>query len=339
MFTIEWPMNVLTKSTGKRRRLISAPDAGVKRESIQPSGDGFVVKPDGVLLPAGRRYFIETKEQGHFHYFARNIDGEYSMYGKRETVCGNYRDIWPLVEKGLKDKLPGIPPETAFAIELIWPGHQDSKVPTAIKECPEQLEIRALAVAIYKGVLIAGTDMGYTRGRRILKHCFESHQIVELHGAIDIEYGDAERNAKVLSYWLERAKLEEIEGYVLKSAHYSGWYKLKGIRECDAFVIGFKISESDTYYGQVTSLELGMWDEDAQKTIPVGRASGFPDELKNQLTASYKEHGTEVTNPFMFKACRVTYQEIGTRGGIKHGFFDGWREDKSSEDCLLEQLQ
>lgn len=330
---IYYPMNILTVNAGARRKLLCKPVSAVKRDSIKSMGSTFMINHEGIEIPSGG-YSIETKEQGHFHFYSRDEDGEYSLYGKRETVMGTYRDIWPLVKQGLKDKVPSLPKETAIAIELIWPNHQDSKVPTAIKDCPHKLEVRALAVAIYRGVLIMGTDMPYLKGRKILYSLFSNSQIVKYYDTIYLQSkeGIAVHFTKLLEYALS----EKIEGYVLKGLHYNQWYKLKGVKECDAFVIGFKISNSDNYEGQVTSLELGMWD--GSKVCPVGRASGLSDEIKIELTDKYNKYQCTSMNPWMYSVCRVKYQEIGTRGGIKHGFFDGWRDDKDQFDCPLSQI-
>lgn len=332
----EFPMDKLTVTTGKNRKLLVKPDSALKRDGITLAGDTFTVNPATVKLKPGK-YYIETKEQGHFHFYAKDADGQCSFYSKRETVDGDYRNLWEITNfrTAIQRILPFIPNETAIAVELIWPGHQDSQVPTAIKECPEELRVRALAVAINEGEMIMGTDTPYAKGRRILRNYFDKQDMVELHGMIVVD--DKENTALQLEKLLAKAKKEGIEGFVLKRHHYLHWYKVKGIQECDAFVTGFKRSTSETYDGLVTSLLIGMYDGEEIKQV--GRVSGLNDVLKFDITQSLNREGRGETNPYMNRVLRVTFQEVTVNGNIKHGFFDCWRDDKNAHECSVEQLR
>lgn len=333
---IEYPINIVTVSTGKSRKLLVKPVNAVKRDGITIVGGNYIVQSGEIKLKPGK-YFIETKEQGHFHFYAKNAENEYTFFSKREGVDGSYRNLWELENFRLqmKKRLPFLPGNTAIAVELIWPGHQDSQVPTAIKECPEELRVRALAVAINEGKLIMGTDLDYMQGRRILRQYFNNDDIVQLHGMLEVD--SAENTALQLEKLLLTAREKRIEGYVLKQYHYNKWYKLKGIQECDAFVTDFKRSKSDTYDGMVTSLLIGMYD--GEEIVEVGRVSGLNDILKSEITRALEQYGRTPENEYYHRCLRVTYQEVTVNGNIKHGFFDGWRDDKSPHECTMEQLQ
>lgn len=333
----EFPMNILTTSTGKNRKLLVKPVNGVKRQAITIVNGKYHVNPSMLKIPCGR-YFVETKEQGHFHFYSKNSAGEYSFFSKRVTVNGNYRNLFENVKfrnKMLK-KLPWLFKETAIAVELIWPDHQDSQVPTAIKECPEQLRVVPLSVAVYKGEILMGVKANYLRTRKILEHCFTPSSLVELHQSIVISK-DKDRNALQLEQLLDQAKRKKLEGFVLKQYHYDRWYKLKGIQECDVFVIGFVVSTSESYEGMVTSVKIGVMDNES--VTEIGRVSGFNYLEVYNLTQEYNQFKNESLNAYMGKVLRVTFQEITVHGNIKHGFFDGWRTDKVKDECTAEQLK
>ena len=330
-----WPMNLLTCISGEHRRLIVKPIDVSPRENFRPDSKGILrvvdidkIKiHDCVCVP-------EVKEQGHFHFYCRSKQGEYFVYGRRQNVNGYYIDIY---DKLKAMKLPGIPKETVIAMELVWPKHPDSKVPTAIKECPEELRMRAFGIPIYQGALLFGpTSLPYNRGRRLLQNILPPESLVE--SLPPVEFGDKFQSAKMLESLLQLARQKGWEGLVLKEKAYDGWWKLKGIREADVYIHGFKISESDTQYGMVTSVSIAVYDEHNRKAIDMGSVTGFTLEEKQKMTDAYRSHGDSDTNPYMGKVLRVLYQEVAGKGKLKHAFFDGWRDDKSYWECSKEQF-
>lgn len=328
-----WPMGLLTRDAGERRVLFVKPNDITPRSNIRPDSNGIlrivdidkVKLHDTIVVP-------ETKEQGHFHFYCRNEDGEYAVYGKRQNVDGYYTDIYD----NLKDMcLPGLPKETVAAIELVWPGHPDSKVPTAIKEHPEELRMKALGIPIYQGALLFGpTSLPYNRARRLMQNILPPECIVESFQPVEL--GDKFQSAKVLESLLALAREKGIEGYVLKERGYDGWWKLKGIREADVFVTGFKISKSDTQYGMVTAVSISCYKGDEE--IDMGSVTGFDLDTKQEMTDAYEKYGPDEDNEFYRRCLRVLYQEVAGKGKLKHGFFDGWRDDKGPFQCKWEQF-
>lgn len=332
---IQWPMEHLTRQSGDGRSLIVHPDKAVGREYIKPLKDnGFAITDSKKIKIPNGLYWCEVKEQGHFHVYARNVSGEYSMYGRRLGVSGMYNDVYPkLAGAGI---LPELPSNTAIAVELIWPGNPDSAVPTAIKESPEELKVKAFGLAIHAGDCLVGKKISYMIARKRLisifgrENCVSSY-LVEISDKKDIE----------LAALLARAKYDGIEGWVLKKYAYYDWWKLKGIREADVYITGFKISTSDTYFGQVTGVSIAVNADGGKLQFKhdMGKVSGFDDFEKHELTNAYKTYGETDENPYMGRCLRVTYQERAAKGKLKHAFFDGWRDDKSPEDCKLNQFE
>lgn len=328
--TVPWPMNIMTREAGEHRKLITHPKKIVDRRYISPEGE--CIEPSKILIPDGE-YYVEVKEQGHFHIYARDEWGIYTLYGRRQGVDGNYNDVYNAIRDSVP--MPEIPKCSAIAVELIWPGHPDSSVPTAIKDCPHLLEIVALGIAIYDGHIYQENNISYLKSRSILEEIFGVAGCAHL---LDMREVDQRNKGQVISNLLHEAKCLGIEGFVLKRYAYDEWWKIKGIAEADVFITGFKVSDSDTYRGMVTAIEIGVYSNDGEKIIDMGNVSGFSDDEKSAMTTAYQLYGTDESNPYIFKVLRVTYQERSSRGKLKHGFFNAWRTDKDETDCTEDQF-
>ena len=332
-----WPMNLLTKDSGENRKLVVKPVDICSRSNIRPDAKGMLRFQDiDKLKLYNTIVYPEVKEQGHFTLYCRDSEGHYKVYGRKQNVNGYYIDI--------RDKLCRcnftqctIPCGTVIAGELVWPGHPDSKVPTAIKECPEELDFKAFGVPIYKDVALFGEkSITYPRGRRLLESVLPPEFWIK---SLDpVQLGDKEQTAEALEYFLQLAKKQNWEGLVFKQKAYDGWWKLKGIREADVFVTDFKVSESETQKGLVTAVSIAVFNENG-KEVDMGSVTGFSLQEKELMTIEYKAFGTDAdNNRYMRRPLRVCYQEIAGRGKLKHAFFDGWRDDKSYTECSSEQF-
>ena len=316
---IHWPMNVLTRSTGDSRVLKVKPKKCIDRSFINPDGGLYKITNENKIKIPNGEYYCEIKAGGHFHVYSRDGEGNYSMYGRRLNVNGQYIDIYPKLKT---TPLPELPLGTAVALELVWPGYPDSSVPTAIKECPEELSALAFGLAIYKGESYVGTEEPYSQARKKLVQLFGGTGVIPCTGTL---YLDRRNKCGTLESLLTGAYRHAIEGYVLKRFAYDGWWKIKGMQEADVFITGFKVSKSDTYYGQVTAVEVGVYDDEGN-VIPMGRVSGFKDPDKYSMT--------EDPNTYLFRPIRVLYQERASKGLLKHGSFESWRDDKTAKECI-----
>lgn len=329
-----WPMNLLTKPTGEKdRALIVHPKPAVERKGISRiKGLLTITDPKAVKIKDGI-YIPEFKEAGHRHFFCRGAKGYYHMYGRRLNVNQTYTDIWPKL-KGID--YPELPLETVVDMELLWPGHHDSEVTTAIKECPDQLVMRCFSVPIYKGVLLIEEDTeDWVHGRIRLHHVVGKERCVKAYKPITIA-GDNKKF--VIQILLRIADHKGFEGYVLKEFANRNWWKLKGIQEADVFVVGFKISNAETRKGMVTAVKVGVYD-DNKKMKKIGNVSGFNLDEMEAMTEAYIKYRDDIKNPFLGKVLRIRYQELAGRGGLKHAFRDCWRDDKSPNSCSINQFK
>lgn len=331
----QWPMNLLTRASGEKNRvLLCHPKAAVERKGIRRDDDGklMIIDPKAIKIKTGT-YYPETKEAGHRHFLARDEEGAYTCYGRRLNVDNVYIDIYPKI----KDmKHPKLPRGTVLDMELVWPGHPDSEVVTAIKDCPAELECRVFGVPIFMGKDYRG--LSYIDGRSAVLANVNKPYVTKRYKPVELTKANI---VQKLTWLLNQAEAKGIEGFVLKSAHYSGWYKLKGINEADVICTGFKISDADTRKGMVTAVKVSVYFDGDNGMKYIGNVSGFDLDEMNAMTNEYnmaEARKLPESNRYIGRPLQIIYQEMASQNGLKHGFFDRWRDDKNPLDCNLEQF-
>lgn len=329
----QWPMNLLTRASGEEgRKLLVHPKAIVKREAIRLVGKTYVVDLKGLAVRKFPfKFYVEYKEQGHRHFLSRDNDYEIRMHSRRLNVDGEFTDIWPRLDgRVAKDFLP--PTLTRGLVydgELVWDGHPDSEIPTAIKSFPEKLRFRIFSRPVHNGTAdLLGRSVHYYAQRQWLIEHVGAQRLTKRHGG-RWEAHDPADLAMLLSRLLREARRLGVEGFVLKERANDGWWKLKGCDTVDAVVMGLKISDSDTRSGLATSVRIGVYDKG--KLVPLGSACGFDETEMEDMTAHPKRYIGRVVS--------IQYQERTSKGKLKHGFFSQWRVDKNPHECTLEQLR
>jgi hypothetical protein len=332
---IDWPMNILTRPAGESRKLLIHPNKLLSRSCMRRDSSGImrITDPEAVKLVKRLRQdgpiklYREVKQQGHRHFYCRDLDGHYRLYGRRLNIDEEYPDIMDKFHHNGKTLFPVLPKGTVVDCELIWPGHPDSEVPTGIKN-NEALQIVAFGIPLSPVCSTINLNLSYKSGRSFLYDYLDDKFIIEEDGFIVLKENNI---IEVIENLLEEAEEEDIEGWVLKEKAFSGWWKVKLVDEMDVFVTGFNISESETRYGMVTSVKIGKLK--GKEIIDLGKVSGFDESEMDRMTIQYDMFEESVRNRFMRRVLRVQYQEIASKGKLKHAFFDGWRDDKNWKDC------
>jgi len=330
----QWPMYLLTRPVGEKdRTLLVHPKPAVDRKAIKKDGDKIVIDEKGIKLKKFKTLNVEEKSAGHRNFLCRNLEGNYCCFGRRLNVKNEYTDIWPKI---CKMDYPEIPKETVIDFELIWPGHPDSEVTTAIVECPEELKMRCFAVPIYKGhIQILDSSLSYTEGRLQLLELVGKENCTNRYGTIENNF-DLRKN---LEKYLNYAQKNSLEGFVLKEESCKGWYKLKIADEADVFIMGFKISNAETRKGMVTAVKVGVMKDN--KPTYIGNVSGWNLVEMNLMTTAYnmmKITGKE--SSYIHQVIKIQYQEMASQGGLRHAFRceNPFRDDKNWQSCNWEQF-
>jgi ATP-dependent DNA ligase len=218
-----------------------------------------------------------------------------------EKAKGN--NIWPWLAK-----LLALPPNSSVDGELHVPGEPASYIKTAIKDSDDRLQFTAFALP-------------YLDGRQITDFA-EAFHITEALG-IDFAPFYYFEEPKILNvdYW-EQQMVEDQEGWVAKLHHYSGWYKIKKVRTLDAIITRIVPGEGK-YFGLIGALGCSIFNSKGEK-IEICSCSGMTDDIRHQ---------TDLVG----KVVEIKYQEVGSKGRLRHPNFLRFREDKLPYECTTIQ--
>jgi len=246
--------------------------------------------------------------------------------------CGNIRvlsknDI-DITEKVLsvthiKKELNNLPPSTQCFAELHEPGGFSSDVPTYLNDGDERLQLSIFACPTLDGRDLFDEPLELVE-QAVVKLGLEFVPVFKR------QFGPV--NQKDKQRLLDEAEESQIEGWVLKAGHMTGWYKLKPIKTADAFVHGVTVSDSDTYRGCLKAVKLAVWD--GQKPHDLGACGGgFSKEFKLSMNTEEKRAG------LMNRVCEVEYNDLTSGDKLKWPRFIRWRDDKDRDQCKIEQIK
>lgn len=112
------------------------------------------------------------------------------------------------------------------------------------------------------------------------------------------------------------AKKRGWEGFVVKAAPYTDWYKIKPIRTADVIVTGWHEGKGRNS-GRLGALSVGLFDG-----TPVGKISGFSDDQRDEI--SPRDIGRVV---------EVEYDSLTSGGKLRFAQFLRFRDDKPAKEC------
>lgn len=226
-------------------------------------------------------------------------------------------DFWPLlreVNADWVDKVTRMPGGTALDCELHVPGVQATDIKTLILAKDARLMLTPFALPWYREVDCRDSSL-----TDIIK-CIYSLGLTPAD-TFDVEMPVDEDLLKRL------ASERRLEGYVLKQAHYAGWFKLKPVRTLDCFVVDVEKSTSTTWNGGLKSITVAVYDAGVQRIIAtVG--SGFDGEFRMNCQP----------DALVGKVCEVSYDSLAGKGRLKFPRFVRWRDDKTVTECTGDQL-
>lgn len=198
-------------------------------------------------------------------------------------------------------------PMSAVEGEIYMPGQTSSAIKTALKNSDLDLQFCAFAVPVW----------GHRS--RINKSVIWSEDLLESMG---IEH--AEGRDPNFDYQAEAERLD-IEGWVFKEYNYAGWYKWKREKTIDVYITGYYYGKGK-YVGLVGALSCNIWVGD--RFIEIAKASGMTDQERFEWIW---------TDRIVGKCVEITYQNVGSKGRLRHPRFLRIREDKNGVDCTPDQ--
>jgi ATP-dependent DNA ligase len=274
-------------------------------------------RPDVVDWTGQAVNWVQPKADGHRITIVKDCDGEIHAYSKKP------HDLWHKLagcENGIGEKIHHLaknwPGSTVIDAEVIVPGNPASAVSTAMAQ-GTYCRLVPFALPFHNDV-----DM------RI------EHDPWKMMGAVLA--GTLERMGLALcptlpfdstANYVELAREQRLEGFVLKRSHYDGWYKVKPQHTCDMVVMGVEHGNGRLRY-LTGALILGLYDGTALKQV-CRCGGGMSDVEREQFSGEF----------ILGKVVEVMYQSVAANGGLQFPRFMRVRDDKDAQDCLMSQIR
>lgn len=225
-------------------------------------------------------------------------------------------DFWPDLQKvpNIREKVEVLPLDTALDCEIHVPGIPETSMKTFLKAGDQRLTLSPFAVPYFDGV-----DMRDEAWFSIAK-------LITTLGFTPPETVVGEFNSGDVARLLADATSRSIEGWVLKAAHYRGWYKLKPVKTVDC-IVKHVIPGEGKHCGRMGALLVGFADSDWATSV----GTGFTD--LERIHVWQNREGT------VGKVIEVVYDSLAANGALKFPRFKRFRDDKEAVKCVMKQIQ
>lgn len=287
---------------------------------------------------------LQQKADGYRVTAFKQKDGSIKIYGRDDRPDLEFTSRFPRLEKEPWFlRLLDLPALSSVDGELLVPNGKATDVPTALRDASKPLRFGAFAVPYLRGNDTGGETLDWAR-----KQC-------EKLGIGFLEFNYQERDdlpkdlAAARKQLLDAATRWKCEGWVLKGTrHYlDRWFKLKHVRTADCIVTGWEPGEGK-YKGMLGSLTVSVFKREAAKEVPwdhrinkpllveVAHCSGMTDAERESMTRlATRKKGANLLG----LVCEVEYQQVESKGRLRHPRFVRWRDDKPWYQCTMAQLE
>ena len=251
------------------------------------------------------------------------------MYGKDHRPHLEFLSRFPRLKKTwFYRRLLVMPPYSSVDAEIIVPGGTSSDVATALRDENIPIDLITFAIPMYKGKMQVDKDLGW------------ANTVASAHGLIFAKWFSCAALRRELGFepddyetvrdmLVDKAVGMGYEGFVLKQTQYKGWYKVKQSQMVDCIIVGVVAGEGK-YTDQIGALVVAVLENKNQ--VIIANVSGMIDAERLALTHLWKK------NKLFGKVVEVKYQEVGSKGRLRHPRFSRMRPDKPAKDCTINQL-
>jgi hypothetical protein len=213
-----------------------------------------------------------------------------------------------------------LPNHTILFGELYCPGVKATSVPTLLNDCSDKLIITVFAAPLFATENLVNTNLD-TVMKHLNHYCINTSHTILLANCETISTKFKER-------LLDEAVDKKWEGWVLKQAHMTGWFKLKPTKTVDAFVLSTTKSFESTYYGGLKSIHVAVYN--GNKVHDLGYVgSGFDVEYRQTVNRE----------SLIDKVAEIKYDSLAANGKLRFPRFVRWRDDKDMRQCTFDQVK
>lgn len=259
--------------------------------------------------------------------------GKIQMYGKDHRPHLEFLKRFPRLKKTwFYRRLLVMPPHSSVDAEIIVPGGTSSDVATALRDVDSLIELITFAIPCYKGSMQADKDLAWADktasqyGLPFAKWFTCADLRKELKFTLCDDY------ETIRDLLVDKAVSMGYEGFVLKQTQYKGWYKVKQAQTVDALVTGV-VAGKGKFTNQIGALVVSLIVDNHFRSVEIANVSGMTDHERATLTKLWK------ADKLLGKVVEVKYQEVGSKGRLRHPRFSRMRPDKPSKECVYSQLE
>ena len=252
----------------------------------------------------GHRFTVFKQEDGTLVGFERDLRPD-------REITVRYPDF---VKYDWWKQLQSLPPMTSVDGELHIIGGNAGDAAHAIAECSDNLEFAPFAVPWFNSV-----------DHRSERLSLAAVRIKEYTDLIFAPFFNMTTNDTQESLCKDAIDLD-IEGWVLKNANYTSWWKVKPTKDIDVIVTGFKDGDGK-FLGLVGALKCSLLVNGEMHEI--ASVSGMDDETR--LDIDEKKD--------LNRVCEVEYQHLGNGHRLIHPRFIRWRDDKPFTECCVDSWE
>lgn len=235
-----------------------------------------------------------------------------------------------------------IPKESIVLAELYSPNHPATSVKTLINSGSEDLTLSVFAAPLLDGFMGDHEDRDHEYGDTHWPTVRKSLKALDIPTPKQLYVmAEVKRYLKdptvlppsYIEYLKQRARDLGLEGYVAKTSHMTGWYKIKPIRSIDALVTNYTISTSDSFKGGIQSLEFSLFG-----IKPNGKQGWIPiADVGSGYTAEFRMNSAP--DELIGLVGEISYDSIAAQGRLKFPRFERWHPDKKASECLISQVE
>ena len=261
---------------------------------------------------------------------AYKLRSEIIMFGKDHRPHLEFVSRFPrLRDTTFYRQILKMPDYTSVDAEIIVPDGTSSDVATALRDQSLPMQMVTFAIPCYKGEMQDDKTLHWAHeiARGYDLKFAQWFSCAELRKELGFTLCDTTETIKELL--IEKAVKLGYEGFVLKQTQYRGWFKVKEVQTVDCIIVGIVAGEGK-FSGQIGALVVALL-ENGKHTI-IANVSGMIDAERLDLTHQWKK------GKLLKKVVEVKYQEVGSKGRLRHPRFSRMRSDKASKECTIDQL-
>lgn len=272
--------------------------------------------------------FIQVKYNGIRLLITKSCSNTIYAYTREGKT-----DFWPQISniEPVAELIKTIPDGTCLDCELHVPGVPETSMKTFLLAGDKRVVLTPFAVPMFGFEDMRQASIGAV------------NNLITTMGFIPPETHDAPPALETayIETLLEAARHRKIEGFVLKAAHYEGWWKLKPVKTVDCIVEMVERGEGKHKH-RMGAIGVCFY-EPSKGRIGISKILGKPTgewscRVGTGFTDAERDHIWQDPDRVLGKVVEIAYDSLAANGALKFPRFVRFRDDKEPAQCVPAQI-